>query len=62
MLDRRRALIIALAASAALLSMAHAQPKDAVADFYSGKTVRVLVGFGAGGGYDLYGAPAACGR
>ena len=54
MFDRRRALIIALAASATLLSTAHAQPKDAVADFYSGKTIRVLVGFGAGGGYDLY--------
>jgi tripartite-type tricarboxylate transporter receptor subunit TctC len=27
---------------------------DPVADFYAGKTVRVLVGFGPGGGYDLY--------
>ena len=27
---------------------------DAVANFYSGKTVQVLVGFGPGGGYDLY--------
>jgi len=27
---------------------------DPVADFYTGKTVRVLVGFGPGGGYDLY--------
>lgn len=27
---------------------------DAVADFYKGKTIRVTVGFGAGGGYDLY--------
>jgi tripartite-type tricarboxylate transporter receptor subunit TctC len=27
---------------------------DEMADFYSGKTVRVLVGFGTGGGYDLY--------
>lgn len=28
-----------------------AQP---VADFYKGKTIRITVGFGAGGGYDLY--------
>jgi tripartite-type tricarboxylate transporter receptor subunit TctC len=28
---------------------------DPIADFYSGKTVRLLVGYGPGGGYDLYG-------
>ena len=27
---------------------------DPVADFYRGKSVRVVVGFGTGGGYDLY--------
>jgi tripartite-type tricarboxylate transporter receptor subunit TctC len=27
---------------------------DAVADFYKGKTVTILVGYGAGGGYDIY--------
>src|SRR5262245_50487083 len=27
---------------------------DAVADFYRGKTVNVIVGYTAGGGYDLY--------
>src|SRR5580765_6299513 len=31
-----------------------AKAADAVADFYKGKTVQVLVGFGPGGGYDLY--------
>ena len=31
-----------------------AHAADAVADFYRGKTVQVLVGFGPGGGYDLY--------
>ena len=31
-----------------------AWPADPVAEFYSGKTVKVLVGFGTGGGYDLY--------
>jgi len=25
---------------------------DAVADFYKGKTLRILIGYGAGGGYD----------
>lgn len=32
---------------------------DDVADFYNGKTIRVVIGFGAGGGYDLYGRMAA---
>src|SRR5258708_31551150 len=27
---------------------------DAIADFYSGKTVQVLIGFSPGGGYDIY--------
>ena len=27
---------------------------DPVADFYRGKSVRIIVGFGSGGGYDLY--------
>jgi len=27
---------------------------DAVADFYRGKVIRVVVGFGSGGGYDVY--------
>jgi tripartite-type tricarboxylate transporter receptor subunit TctC len=30
----------------------HAQP---VADFYRGKTLRMLIGYGPGGGYDIYG-------
>jgi tripartite-type tricarboxylate transporter receptor subunit TctC len=28
---------------------------QSVADFYSGKTVRLVIGYGAGGGYDVYG-------
>ena len=27
---------------------------QSVADFYKGKTIQIVVGFGAGGGYDLY--------
>jgi tripartite-type tricarboxylate transporter receptor subunit TctC len=41
----------ALLALAALAAPAKAEP---VADFYSGKTLQVLVGFSAGGGYDAY--------
>jgi tripartite-type tricarboxylate transporter receptor subunit TctC len=36
----------------ALVSVTRADP---VADFYRGKTVRVVIGYGAGGNYDLYG-------
>ena len=32
---------------------------DPVADFYKGKTVRLIVGYGPGGSYDLYGRLAA---
>ena len=39
-------------ALAAGLAPAHAA--DAVENFYRGKTVQVLIGFGPGGGYDLY--------
>jgi len=28
---------------------------DPITDFYSGKTLRMLIGYGPGGGYDLYG-------
>ncbi len=28
---------------------------DPIADFYKGKTLRMLIGYGPGGGYDLYG-------
>src|SRR5688572_14539499 len=32
---------------------------DPIADFYRGKTLRVIIGYGAGGGYDIYGRLAA---
>jgi tripartite-type tricarboxylate transporter receptor subunit TctC len=48
----------ALAAAALTASLALSAPTvahaDSVADFYKGKTVAIIVGFGAGGGYDLY--------
>lgn len=36
------------------LALAAPAAADPVADFYRGKTVRIIVGYGEGGGYDLY--------
>jgi len=47
----RRAALSALVLSASLGSAAKA---DAVADFYKGKTITILSGFGAGGMYGIY--------
>jgi tripartite-type tricarboxylate transporter receptor subunit TctC len=43
------------------LGVAAALParSDPVSDFYRGKTVHMIIGYGAGGGYDLYGRLAA---
>jgi tripartite-type tricarboxylate transporter receptor subunit TctC len=46
---RRSAAILALLA----VVMPEARA-DAVADFYKGKLIKVVVGFGSGGGYDVY--------
>ena len=40
---------------ALLLSLSSAGSADPIADFYAGKTLRMLVGYGPGGGYDIYG-------
>jgi tripartite-type tricarboxylate transporter receptor subunit TctC len=37
-----------------LAATAHAASAESVADFYKGKSIQIIVGFGAGGGYDLY--------
>jgi len=47
-------LAVAVIPSVSLLLSSHPSHADAVEDFYKGKTVRVIVGFPAGGGYDLY--------
>jgi tripartite-type tricarboxylate transporter receptor subunit TctC len=39
---------------ALLLAAASPSSADPIADFYRGKTLRMLVGYGPGGGYDLY--------
>jgi tripartite-type tricarboxylate transporter receptor subunit TctC len=50
----RRRLAAPLASAILLAAGVATTAADPVADFYTGKTVRVLVGFGPGGGYDLY--------
>jgi hypothetical protein len=39
---------------AALMSFGSAAAADEASDFYRGRTITVIVGFGPGGGYDLY--------
>lgn len=48
----KRYTISILAAAAAATVLGGAARADAVADFYKGKTLRILIGYGAGGGYD----------
>jgi len=52
------AILLALAARLSGTAVAPAAA-DPVADFYSGRTVQVLIGFSPGGGYDLYGRTLA---
>lgn len=56
-ISRRGLLAGALALGLSALSATQAVPvaaQETVEDFYSGKTVTIYVGFGPGGGYDLY--------
>src|SRR5437016_4728759 len=45
----------ALAAAAAMLLTAWPTQAETVADFYRGKILRMVIGYGPGGGYDIYG-------
>src|SRR5712675_1256443 len=45
----------ALTSAALLIAGAPAASAEPIADFYKGKTLRMLIGYGPGGGYDLYG-------
>jgi tripartite-type tricarboxylate transporter receptor subunit TctC len=49
----KRCLWVALMASALALAQSTARA-DPIADFYRGRTVRMIIGYGVGGGYDLY--------
>jgi tripartite-type tricarboxylate transporter receptor subunit TctC len=40
--------------AASLAVAAHSAFAQSAADFYKGKTIQIIVGFGVGGGYDLY--------
>lgn len=55
MLRTARHLTTLLAIAVAQLAFIANAKADPVADFYRGKTVRVIIGYGAGGNYDLYG-------
>jgi tripartite-type tricarboxylate transporter receptor subunit TctC len=40
---------------AAMLTLAPGLRAEPIADFYRGKSMKILIGYGPGGGYDLYG-------
>ena len=48
----KKPLLLLAAAGAAAMLAAPVAKADAVADFYKGKQLRILIGYGAGGGYD----------
>jgi tripartite-type tricarboxylate transporter receptor subunit TctC len=50
----RQALIVLIAAATMTAAGRAAIAADAVADFYSGKTVQLVIGYPPGGGYDIY--------
>jgi tripartite-type tricarboxylate transporter receptor subunit TctC len=51
--------VFAASLSLAALAAPSSGAADQVEDFYKGKTVRVVIGYGPGGGYDLYGRVTA---
>ena len=53
MRSRKQIFGLALAALAGLAAFP-AKAADAIENFYKGRTVQVLIGFSAGGGYDIY--------
>jgi tripartite-type tricarboxylate transporter receptor subunit TctC len=52
-------MVWSVAALAATLLVVPELRAQSVADFYRGKTIRMVIGYGPGGGYDLYGRLAA---
>jgi tripartite-type tricarboxylate transporter receptor subunit TctC len=46
---------VALGLAAAILLSALPAQAEPIEDFYRGKTLRMLIGYGPGGGYDIYG-------
>jgi tripartite-type tricarboxylate transporter receptor subunit TctC len=52
---RRKLVLGAAAVAGAALARVAPVRADPVEDFYRGRTLRLLIGYGPGGGYDLYG-------
>jgi tripartite-type tricarboxylate transporter receptor subunit TctC len=52
---RKPKIRVVLGIAAAVLLWAAPARAQPVADFYRGKTLRMLIGYGPGGGYDIYG-------
>lgn len=51
----RRAAVTCSILLAAAATVAPAAAQDPIADFYKGKTLRIIIGYAPGGGYDIYG-------
>jgi tripartite-type tricarboxylate transporter receptor subunit TctC len=58
-MQRVKRIIVTAVALAVILATPSMLRADPVADFYRGKSVRLIVGYGPGGSYDLYGRIAA---
>jgi len=52
---RKAAILAAMVIAGSLGSLAPSRAADPVEEFYRGKTLRVIVGYAVGGGYDIYG-------
>jgi tripartite-type tricarboxylate transporter receptor subunit TctC len=57
--SRSRAALTALLGAALIFAMPEAARSDSVEEFYRGKTIELLIGAAAGGGYDLAGRTVA---
>jgi len=53
-LSETRRVVLGLGAAAMALAFSHPAEAAAPADFYKGRTISVIIGYSAGGGYDLY--------
>ena len=51
---RLRSSLVAIVSALVAVAAAHGAQGDAIADFYKGKNVQMVVGSDAGGGYDVY--------
>lgn len=54
-MSMRNSIRAGLLALAAIITTQQALAQDPIADFYKGKTMRIVIGYAPGGGYDIYG-------